>query len=232
MYIKPRGFTIIELLVVIAIIAVLSAVLYPVLFRAKPAARKTVCISNLRQCGISLRMYMDEYDTEIPPVESNTRQLLKRDITCCQLNFWAKNCQEFGQPLIGSYAYVRSVPGMDTAPYDKLISYFRDNAAYIPHTKMPILMADIFHSISRGPEPYYAWKETADQYTARILAQEASVHVADMNAIMPDSIVYLLDDGHVTTHKYRAPEPIKIGVTYTTFRWSNVFWLFEGMYKE
>lgn len=229
---KLRGFTVIELLVVIAIIAVLSAVLYPVLFRAKPAARKTVCISNLRQCGVSLRMYMDDYDTEIPPVESIARNLLKKDITCCQQNFWVKNCQEFGQPFIGSYAYVRSVPGMDTVPYDKLISYFRDTAAYIPHTKMPILMADIFHSISRGPEPYYTWKETGNQYTHRIDVQGGSPHDPEMNGLMPDTVVYLLEDGHVSSHKYREPGPMKYGVAYTAFRWSHIFSLFVGMYKE
>jgi prepilin-type N-terminal cleavage/methylation domain-containing protein len=63
---KSRGFTLIELLVVIAIIAILAAILFPVFARAREAARKATCISNLKQMGTATMMYVQDYDELYP----------------------------------------------------------------------------------------------------------------------------------------------------------------------
>ena len=61
-----NGFTLIELLVVIAIIAILAAILFPVFAQAREKARQIACLSNLRQIGIGLNMYVQDYDERYP----------------------------------------------------------------------------------------------------------------------------------------------------------------------
>ena len=63
---KPRGFTLIELLVVIAIIAILAAILFPVFARARENARRASCSSNLKQIGLGLLQYSQDYDEQMP----------------------------------------------------------------------------------------------------------------------------------------------------------------------
>jgi len=60
------AFTLVELLTVIAIIALLAAILFPVFARAKEAAKKTQCISNLRQVGSSIALYESDSDGIFP----------------------------------------------------------------------------------------------------------------------------------------------------------------------
>ena len=64
--IKKFGFTLIELLVVIAIIAILAAILFPVFARARENARRASCQSNLKQIGLGILQYAQDYDEKYP----------------------------------------------------------------------------------------------------------------------------------------------------------------------
>jgi len=63
-----RGFTLLELLVVIAVIAILAALLLPAFGRARGAAKRVACISNVRQINLALRMYADDHADAIRSV--------------------------------------------------------------------------------------------------------------------------------------------------------------------
>jgi len=67
---KPRrkGFTLIELLVVIAIIAILAAILFPVISSAKERSRQAMCCSNLKQLMMAIRAYCDDHQGMLPRV--------------------------------------------------------------------------------------------------------------------------------------------------------------------
>ena len=66
MRVRREGFTLIELLVVIAIIAILAAILFPVFAKAREKARQSSCSSNLKQLGVAVTQYVQDYDERMP----------------------------------------------------------------------------------------------------------------------------------------------------------------------
>jgi prepilin-type N-terminal cleavage/methylation domain-containing protein/prepilin-type processing-associated H-X9-DG protein len=92
---RRHGFTLIELLVVIAIIAILAAILFPVFSRAREKARQTSCLSNLKQLGLGLIMYTQDYDETYPPFayETNPPDIMSAVTAFDMVNPYIRNAQ-------------------------------------------------------------------------------------------------------------------------------------------
>ena len=70
---RARGFTLIELLVVVTIIAILAAILFPVFAQARDKARSASCLSNTKQIGTAIMMYVQDHDEGMPPYFITTK---------------------------------------------------------------------------------------------------------------------------------------------------------------
>jgi len=97
---NKAGFTLIELLVVIAIISILAAILFPVFARARESARRTSCLSNLKQMGLGVMMYVQDYD-ETYPTDIHT------DSTVPETGWWGTTGLWFWPATI--YPYVKNM---------------------------------------------------------------------------------------------------------------------------
>lgn len=115
---KKNGFTLIELLVVIAIIAILAAMLFPALSKARQNALKASCLSNLKQVGLAFHMYANDWDGWIPAYNKNWHSRLhpsylnNREVLRCSIGtkkypgttyyyYYCMNIRASGVKLVG-----------------------------------------------------------------------------------------------------------------------------------
>jgi prepilin-type N-terminal cleavage/methylation domain-containing protein len=197
---KDTGFTLIEVLCVIAIVSILTAVILPVLAQAKRDAYRASSTSNLRQCGLALMMYCDDYGGyQAMPSSSVATSLLQKAPTCDPEDTWRHGCTEtFGTPLIGSYAYVLSVAPFSASGGWDFMRHMRHN---------PTLMVSIYY---------------ADSVPAPFLGDAPDIPnclSTGKNCLMPNHVLRLHLDGSVT---FSPPlKSINGGKLY--MNWSSLF---------
>ena len=195
------AFTLVELLIVIAIMGILAAILFPVLNQAKIAGKRTSSISNLHQIGLAIQMYADMGDGRyaIPPA-SAIHEVLAQAPTNDPSDYWRKSSGEtFGDPLVGSYAYVRLVGPM--RPYEGWIEFtkLRSN---------PTIVASVFYSFNRI-RPL-----RGDSYSLT----ECSGNL--QGCYMPDRVLRLRLDGSAKSTAQRTTEPSGGHIMFT---WPTLF---------
>ncbi len=210
------GFTLIELLVVVGIIGVMSAVLYGVITNRQQEAYRVTCLSNLRQCGVAFRVYMNDWDAQIPPRYEVAKHLLPANITQCRMDHWRR----LDWPMIGSYLYPRGVRGWDECTDEQMIKRLPSDI----YGDCPYWMVDVFHTRNgRMPIP-----EQPDPVTGRL--PHPNKDGEQWPDDLPSPLLVLLLDGHVRPLKVYDdiswmalhPNGTKIPMPTYDFCWSGL----------
>ncbi len=117
---KYRAFTLIELLVVIAVIAILAAILFPVFARARENARRASCMSNLKQIGLGLMQYTQDYDEHYPPSSY-----------CTGSSCAAADVTESDKPSAQFYVYAGGAYGYHRTWMDFIYPYVKSTQIFV-----------------------------------------------------------------------------------------------------
>lgn len=228
---RKRGFTLIELLVVIAIISILASILFPVFARARENARRAGCLSNLKQLGLAMMQYTQDFDEQLPvngrysatarpsqhswdvaiapytgmKVELGSSPMIFR----CPSDVSAENRRSYAMAYFGNSpdGTARFILGYDNA----LSSMVGVKLADIPQPAQTIMLTE--RPSSPAGETAIV-NNTFGHYTSSYVQSPTGADGQDEaqpgKPIHLEGWNYLFSDGHV---KWMRPEQTRIGVT-------------------
>ena len=135
---RSAGFTLIELLVVIAIIGILAAILFPVFAQARDKARQTACLSNMKQIGTAISLYVQDADQSYPLDDlETTSEAVWYDISWIKnVQSYVKSTQVFVCPS-GAYFGTDSQPSPNPADTGDINAYSRPHGGPVVSYGMP-----------------------------------------------------------------------------------------------
>jgi prepilin-type N-terminal cleavage/methylation domain-containing protein/prepilin-type processing-associated H-X9-DG protein len=236
---RVSAFTLIELLVVIAIIAILAAILFPVFARARENARRASCQSNMKQMGISILQYVQDYDEILPRRYTSTASYTYVDSKGATKTSTTISWRKAVQPYIKSLQVFRcpSNPRNDEPSFsdDIPVSYavprvsynvggaFKDDTTTGQPESVPIAKIDNTASTIMVIESTALYNDV-DMENSGVTYRTCKVDPANINrgVIYSGHMStgnYLFVDGHVKSLKPMQTLPVKDGGTSSIGLW-------------
>jgi prepilin-type N-terminal cleavage/methylation domain-containing protein/prepilin-type processing-associated H-X9-DG protein len=234
-----KAFTLIELLIVIAIIALLAAILFPVFSRARENARRSSCQSNLKQIGLGIAQYAQDYDERLvqrryvfsttpsttyyswkialdPYIKSTQVWICpsnpKKTVNCSDSNVNGINIKtSYGPNSAYNSDTGTSTPGTNLAKVAVITDPTRDSALHLAQIAAPATTIMVVEQTTSTTQPSASYSDFNPLDPGNHGDTLFSGHLGTGN--------YLFCDGHVKALKPLATIPASIGGTGTVNMW-------------